>query len=105
MVVNKVIEVLSFEQSNWLAFYITLNTEKRNETKKTGNTFLSDFYKLKNNVCYRKTIENLHKYQDIKLTRNINTQNKRAFLNKVCSPRFKYSRQLEDTLIEAYMGT
>jgi len=104
MIVDEVTEVLSFEQSNWLAPYIALNTEKRNEAKKAGNTFLSDFYKLKNNACYGKTMENVRKYQDVKLMRNINERDERVFLNKVRSPRFKYGRQLGNTLIGAHMG-
>ncbi|GBB93319.1 hypothetical protein RclHR1_02150006 [Rhizophagus clarus] len=104
MIVDEVTGVLSFEQSNWLAPYIALNTEKCNEAKKAGNTFLSDFYKLKNNACYEKTMENVRKYQDVKLMRNINERDERAFLNKICSPRFKYGRQLGNTLIEAHMG-
>ena len=62
MVVDEVLEILSFDQTNWLAPYIAFNTKKRQEAKKAGNTFLSDFFKLKNNAAYGKTIENVRKY-------------------------------------------
>ncbi|GES87873.1 uncharacterized protein LOC110249295 [Rhizophagus clarus] len=91
MIIDEVTEILSFEQSNWLAPYISLNTENHNEAKKAGNTFLSDFFILKNNACYGKTIENVRKYQDVKLMRNINEQDEKALLNKICSLRFKYA--------------
>ncbi|PKC55250.1 hypothetical protein RhiirA1_475940 [Rhizophagus irregularis] len=42
MVVDEVSEILSFDQTNWLEPYISFNTEKRNEAKKAGNTFLNE---------------------------------------------------------------
>ena len=62
MVVDEVSEILSFDQTNWLELYIFFNTEKRNEAKKAGNTFLSDFFKLLNVSVYGKTMENVCKY-------------------------------------------
>src|SRR6266496_4765917 len=89
MVVDKVSEILSFDQTNWLEPYISFNTEKRNEAKKTGNTFLSDFFKLMNVSVYGKIMENVRKYQDVKLMKCNNKRNEKAFLKKVNSPRFK----------------
>ncbi|CAG8468425.1 2010_t:CDS:10 [Cetraspora pellucida] len=68
------------DYDNWLAPYIAFNTEKHNEVKKAGNTFLSNFFKLKNNAIYSKTMENIRK------------------------PLFKYARQLDPSLIRAHMG-
>jgi hypothetical protein len=104
MVVDEVSEILSFDQTNWLAPYIAFNTEKRNEAKKAGNTFLSDFFKLMNNSVYGKTMENVRKYQDVKLMAMNNEQDEKKFINKVRSPRFKYGRQIGDTLVGAHMG-
>src|SRR5271154_6453071 len=104
MIVDKISEILSFDQTNWLEPYIAFNTEKCQEAKKAGNTFLSDFFKLKNNAAYGKTMENFQKYQDIKLMRMNNERNEKAFLNKVRKPSFKYGRQLGDTLVGAHMG-
>jgi hypothetical protein len=104
MVVDEVSEILSFDQTNWLAPYIAFNTEKRNEAKKAGNTFLSDFFKLMNNAVYGKTMENVRKYQDVKLMAMNNERDEKKFINKVRSPRFKYGRQIGDTLVGAHMG-
>src|SRR5271170_2768077 len=104
MVVDEVSEILSFDQTNWLEPYIAFNTEKRNKAKKAGNTFLSDFFKLMNVSVYGKTMENVRKYQDVKLMRMNNERDEKAFLNKVCKPSFKYGRQLGDTLVGAHMG-
>ena len=104
MVVDEISEILSFDQINQLAPYIAFNTEKRQKAKKAENTFLSDFFKFKNNAAYGKTMENVRKYQDIKLMKMNNERDEKAFLNKVRKSSFKYGRQLGDTLVEAYMG-
>ena len=46
MVVEKVHELISFQQSNWLDNFISFITEKRNISK---TEFEKDFYKLINN--------------------------------------------------------
>ena len=104
MVVDEVLEILFFDQTNWLEPYITFNTKKRNKAKKAGNTFLSDFFKLMNVSVYGKTMENVRKYQDVKLMKCNNERDEKAFLNKVRKPSFKYARQLGDTLVGAHMG-
>ncbi|CAG8838852.1 17487_t:CDS:1, partial [Cetraspora pellucida] len=104
MIVDKVTEILSFDQDNWLAPYIAFNTEKHNKAKKAGNTFLSNFFKLKNNAIYGKTMENVRKYQDVKLMAINNEQNEKKFINQIRKPSFKYARQLGSSLIEVHMG-
>ncbi|CAG8576317.1 4065_t:CDS:2 [Ambispora gerdemannii] len=103
MVVDEISEILSFDQTNWLAPYITFNTEKCQKAKKTGNIFLSDFFKLKNNTVYSKTIEDVQKYQNVKLRKMNNERDEKAFLKKVRQPSFKYNRQFGDTLVRAHM--
>src|SRR5271170_923259 len=101
MVVNKVTEILSFNQTNWLAPYIDFNTKLH---QKTENDFEKDFFKLINNSVYGKTMENVRKYQDVKIMAMNNDNNKIKFQNKVSKPSFKYARQLSNTLIGAHMG-
>jgi len=56
--------ILAFNQSPWLKTYINLNTENRKEAK---SKFEQDFFKLKNNSVFEKTIENLRKRENISL--------------------------------------
>ena len=101
MIVDKVTEIMSFDQTNWLAPYIAKNTKLRQKAK---NTFEKNFFKLMNNSVYGKTMENVRKYQDVKLMAMNNEKDEKKFLNKVCEPTFKYRRQLKDTLVGAHMG-
>ena len=56
MTVDKVHEVISFRQSNWLPKYIDFNTQKR---KLASNDFEKDFFKLLKNSFYGKCMENV----------------------------------------------
>ena len=56
MVVEKVHELISFEQSKWLEKYISFKTQKRNQAV---NDFEKDFFKKLINVFYVKTMENV----------------------------------------------
>ncbi|GBC10147.1 hypothetical protein RclHR1_09390003 [Rhizophagus clarus] len=49
-------------------------------------------------------MENVRKYQDVKLMKLNNERDEKAFWKKVSSPRFKYERPLGDTLVGAHMG-
>ena len=55
-IVEKIHEIISYKQSNWLEKYINFNTQKRNKSK---NDFEKDFYKLLKNAFYVKTLENV----------------------------------------------
>ena len=59
--------VLQFDESPWLAKYIDFNTENR---KEANNDFEKDYFKLMNNVVFGKTLENLRKRINLKLTSN-----------------------------------
>ena len=66
MVVDKIHEIFSYEQSNWLEKYINFNKQKRNEAK---NDFEKDFYKLLKNAFYGKTMENVRNRLGLKFIR------------------------------------
>ena len=59
--------VLQFTQNNWLAPYITLNSEKR---QAASNKFEENFDKLMNNAVYGKNCESKRQWMKIKLTRD-----------------------------------
>src|SRR6185312_2189012 len=101
IIVDEVTEILLFDQTNWLAPYIAFNTEKRQGTK---NAFEKDFFKLMNNSVYGKTMENVRKYQDVKLIAMNNEQDEKKFIKQICKPSFKYARQLGNILVGAHMG-
>ena len=71
MVVAKIHEIISFNQSRWLEKYIAFNTKKRNKAK---TDFEKDFFKLLVNTAFGKFLEivrnrlrlELYKKDDIK---------------------------------------
>ena len=69
MVVEKVHEIISFKQSNWLESYISFNTQKRNKAK---SDFEKDFFKLLVNTAYGKFLENVGNRLDLELIKKDN---------------------------------
>ena len=82
MIVEKIHEIISFKQSNWLESYISFDTQKRNRAK---NDFEKDFFKLLLNAAFGKFLENLRNRLDLELIKKdnikkiINQQSKLTF--------------------------
>jgi hypothetical protein len=64
MVVTKIHQILKFRQSKWLAPYIDFNTEKR---RLATDAFSRDMFKLLNNSCFGKTMENMRQRINLRL--------------------------------------
>jgi hypothetical protein len=66
--IKNIKRVIQFKQDYIMKDYIIQNTIKRNKCKKEGDEFGKQFYKLMNNIIYGKTIENVRKRINFKLT-------------------------------------
>ena len=88
----KVHRVVKYQQAPVFADYVKLNTEKR---ALSTNKFDKDFYKLKNNSLYGKTVENLKKRLNLRIVNNDETR----LVTYTSSPYFRRSMKIDDNLI------
>lgn len=66
----KIHRVLKFKQKPWMKEYILFNIKKRREA---SNNFERMIYKLYNNACFGKTLENVKKHVNVKMVSNSKT--------------------------------
>ena len=59
--------ILQYNQAPWLKSYMDYNTEKR---KNASTDFEKDYFKLMNNACFGKLLEDVTKYTDFELFTN-----------------------------------
>ena len=84
-----------FEESDWLKQCIDLNTTLR---AKASNDFEKDFFKLMNNSCFGKTMENIEKRVDIRLV----TDETKA-LNLAALPDYESRTIFDENLVAVHM--
>ena len=95
LVQKNVHRVIKFNQEACLKPYIDMNTKLRKEAK---NEFEKDFFKLMDNSCFGKTMENVRKHRDIKL---VTTEEKRVKL--VSEPNYHTTKQFSENLLAIEM--
>ena len=89
--VTKVHRAIKFHQDYVFKSYIESNTAKR---ARATNDFAKDYYKLKNNSLYGKTVENIRKRTNLRLC---NTPKK--LLTYTSKASFKRSEEITDDLV------
>ena len=95
-ILKKIHRVIQFNQNVWLKPYINMDTKLREKAK---NNFEKDFFKLKNNVIFRKTMGNVRKYSNIKL---VTTERRRNYL--VSEQNYHTTKLFTKTLLAMEIG-
>jgi hypothetical protein len=94
--IDQIHRAVRFHQSSVFKSYIDKNTMMRaNSTSK----FKKDYYKLKNNSLYGKTVENLRKRMDVRLC---NTRSQ--FVSQSSKPLFRRSIIIKENLVAAVLN-
>jgi len=92
MTIGEIHRLLRFSQSAWMKKYIDFNTKLR---QAACNDFEKDLFKLMNNACFGKTMEN------VKLRKNIDlVSNARKFLKLIAKPQLEaFKILIENTVL------
>lgn len=93
---KKVHRVITFNQKAWMKEFINFNTNKR---KQAQSEFEKDFYKLMNNSCFGKTMENVRNRIDVKF---VTTQQKLEKLTK--KPTYNDCKIFHENLVAVHMN-
>ena len=93
---DRIHQVIEFNQSSWLKTYIDFNTQLRTAAT---NDFEKDFFKLMNNSVFGKTMENIRKHRNIKLV-----MTEKKYLKTVMKPNFKSGVLFGENLMGCEMG-
>ena len=93
---DRIHQVIEFDQSPWLKTYIDFNTQLR---VAATNDFEKDFFKLMNNSVFGKMMDNIRKHRNIKL---VMTEEK--YLHTVMCPNFKSGVLFGENLMGCEMG-
>ena len=91
LILKKIHSAISFYHNALLKPYIDMNTEIRTNAK---NDFEKDYFKLKNNCAFGKTMENIRKHRDIKL---VNNDKKRKVL--ASEPNYHATKHISEDLL------
>ena len=87
---------ISFSQERVFSNYIAKNTEKRAQST---TKFKKDYYKLKNNALYGKTVENLKKRKDVRLCNN-----RTSFVAQSSKPTYRRCIIIKENLVAAMLN-
>ena len=93
---DRIHQVIEFDQSPWLKTYIDFNTQLR---MAATIDFEKDFFKLMNNSVFGKMMENIRKHRNIGL---VTTEDK--YLHMVMKPNFKSGVLFGENLMGCEMG-
>ena len=91
MKIKKINRVVQFRQKEWLKPWIDFNTGKRKQAK---SDFEKDLYKLMNNSCFGKTMENVREHINFEL---VDTPER--FQKVVNSPTYKHRHIINENLV------
>ena len=92
--VTKVHRAIEFYQDYVFKTYIDYNSQRRSEAT---NAFAKDYYKLKNNSLYGKTVENIRKRTNVRLC-----QTQQRLVTYTSKPTFKRVIIISDNMIAAF---